>query len=438
MKKILIGWLFLVFVTANISKWYVDLGFRINYYVIVSLIWVTPAVLFLDCTRGGIPRGVRRLILFKAVMVATLLLNLPLVLMFSGVESWSLLFKGLTMEIINGLLIVVILLFLARLEAREREAVLGLYVAATAVCIGYCLVQAVGGYGLGVDVDSRISQYILLWSREVRTTENLFGLASVGATIRRLNGTASDPNLNGVILAIALPAILYQARRGHRLVWAAVVLACVGVILATFSNTAIPVMFLMLVIATLTGRRRNRWLSLGIIVLMFVGLVALAYYQREAVRETLEYRLNPDGTLTDHLGIAERAITLLRDHPWGIGMNNFAAYSEDLSTHNSYVRQLVELGLPGLLVMLAWLGYCLVVTVRLRTQLGWVAFSSVLALGISSMGHDLFNHFELQLAVNVLVGLACLDKEELGKNRRAQSPLIEPLRPAENLAAKRV
>lgn len=414
-RKLSVFGLFVVFLAMNISKWYIDAGFRISYYIPVMGLW-----LLLALHSPGLSRWVNRgpitlFITLKLLLVAGLFLHFACVAVMSDLRAPGLYAKGISVELINGGFIVALILFLTRIEFHERQTVLRMYVWAAVVTAGYSLAQAVLAYGFGLDFDAIVATYLPLWdSAPPSMRDDVFGLISRGGRAYfRLTGPTGDPNINGSLLALALPALMYSGISRNKIRVGLAALFVFTIILLTVSNTAIPLAILVLVAFAVYVRRGAGTLPRTVVAMLVVAGVVLVFQQGAVIQEVLRFKLASGGTASSHLEIGREAIRIWLQHPLGIGLNNFSVHSDYLSTHNSYLRILVELGPLALVAMVCWIAYCAFVCFRLKTHLGFSAGCSVIVLALASIGHDIFLRFEFQLPIYLLTTIAVLQKQDL-------------------------
>jgi hypothetical protein len=199
---------------------------------------------------------------------------------------------------------------------------------------------------------------------------DIFG-AIGGQSIYRVNALTGDPNHLGVMLDIpllALTPVYLRLPRRHRLKW----------------PLAGTLAFLLLVeIATLS---RSGWVGLGVgaVILAFpyrrfafsrqllyplgglaVLLLAVLVTHRHFFSTLLGQRFSTSGTSTQaHFAVYSFIGSVLHMHPLlGLGENNFAVYYQfitgkaNFGAHSYWVSVIVESGLLGLVVWIAFLRY---------------------------------------------------------------------------------
>lgn len=411
MKTLLVHLLFVLFLAANTSKWYGSFGLRLNYYVPVLLLWVVLALFHLSRRRLLVPREIRTLILLKLAFVASFVLTVPVVLLSGESELLETFVLGLIANGINVVGIIVCLLVVTQLKASERARVADLYLLAIGFCAAYTVAQALGAYMGGVDLDRIVGEALPLTSQEVTSIEEeVWG--TMGRRFYRFSGLTGDPNLNATTFLMALPVIYHQSLGRPKLPFAILGLTAIAIIVQSISNTVMPIMLLVLLLLTYRYRKASRaltWLTVAG-VLLVGGLV----WSRasDVITHIAIVKFGSYGTTSAHIRIATDALRLWTEHPFGVGLNGFAVYSPDFSTHNSYLQNLVELGPVGLLVSVATVLYALRVSISARSGFGFVALLVVGGLALSAVGHDVLRRFELELVAYLWVGFAVMERRE--------------------------
>ena len=195
-----------------------------------------------------------------------------------------------------------------------------------------------------------------------------------GQSIFRVNALTGDPNHFGVMLIVpllALTPVYLRLPREHRLkLWLAVVLAFLLLVdIATFSRSGAVGLIagaLVLVFPYRRFLRSKQFLyPLGVLVVVLLGVL----YTRSHFFETfLRQRVSTSGRSTSaHFAVYSFIGDVLHMHPLlGLGNNNFSVYYQfvtgksNYGAHSYWVAVIVESGLLGLIVWIAFLRYVFV------------------------------------------------------------------------------
>jgi putative inorganic carbon (hco3(-)) transporter len=191
--------------------------------------------------------------------------------------------------------------------------------------------------------------------------------------VRLASGPVGDPNDYAFLLASALPLALYRmADRRRRLLAGVASVAIVLAVLASFSRGAILGLAVAGAWALLRGRVRLRG---AVVAAIALTLIAVLGYQTQdgRVEEAFEGKTAvADSNVESRLTFWRVAVQQFESSPVvGVGPGNYSVrYPEHelpyvtpgrldlgVTTHNTYLNVLAELGLPGLLFFLAFLAH---------------------------------------------------------------------------------
>ena len=424
MRRTQIVLLFLTFVAAFVSKWFLDIGFwgmriRIGYYAPLLFALVVLAVIQIGRQGLKVPRPLVTLIVWKGLLLFAAALTLPAVITESrlGVGVVS---KAMVYETVNAAGIAAVLLLASRWSPRERSQVVRLYLVAVGIAALYTAAQAVAYYGAGgLDLDEIVTQYLPFWSRDTPSiNEDVWGAFNI--RFYRFTGLTGDPNVNATMFLLALPIMYVVMEERFDIRIAALLAASLAIIGQSLSNSVIALAPAVLLALTWMHRRRAKG-TVAFVLVLVVGLIAYVWQtQREILLSALTWKLNPTGTFGDHMRISREAIELWLEHPLGLGPNAFAVYSDDLNAHNTFLQVLVEYGPVGLIAVIGGTVSLLLACVRSRTTLGTGVALSLLALSASAFGHNVFTRIEFQLPLYTLGAIAIMEGRDLALARARQ------------------
>ena len=208
---------------------------------------------------------------------------------------------------------------------------------------------------------------------------NIYG-AIEGASVFRPNALTGDPNHLGIELVIPLLVLtpLYlRLERGHRLkLPLAVVLAFLLLVeLATLSRSGLLGLGAGLLVLAVPYRRKLLSLDLllplaGVAAALAVVLAARWEFFEQVLRSRID--TSAQGTST-HFDVYGFIPDVLVSNPlFGLGLNNFSVYYEfvtgrtNFGPHSFYVATLVETGIIGTALFVAFLVYVFKRLKRLR------------------------------------------------------------------------
>ncbi len=209
-----------------------------------------------------------------------------------------------------------------------------------------------------------------------------------------------------LILSLPLALGLWGGARrlGPRLGWTVVIAACaLGLALAA-SKGAMVSLLLMAPVALIGAGREGRGMRIGLFAVL--GVTA-GLFVTGPLRQVLDYRLGVaalDYSMSERVALYRLAWGSFLRHPLtGLGINNFSVASNplhglDTVPHNLELGFLAELGAPGLVLALVWVGTLLLTAWRLHGLAPGPA-ERALALGVRTawLGFAAHNQVESTL-----------------------------------------
>jgi hypothetical protein len=311
-----------------------------------------------------LPRTEIALALFFAAFVAVYLVA------YFNLETSAdrdLFVKGMAKFAVHFAFLLTAVAHLARRSARFYWQTLGWFVGGIAVNAAYGLLELAYAETTGAELDQVVLEP---FTGEVTGGIGFFGAVS-GAAVYRVNALTLDPNHLAIMLIVPLLILLplyVRLERGSplRVPLAALVGFLFVVELATLSRSGLAGLAVGLLVLAVPYRRfilTPRFLvPLGAVALVLAVIVA----QRTAFWETVfnaRTSFSGGGTRV-HLDFYELLPPALETNPlFGRGLNTFSAYFEFLTgranwgPHSYYVAILIETGLVGTAVFLAFLVY---------------------------------------------------------------------------------
>jgi O-antigen ligase len=223
----------------------------------------------------------------------------------------------------------------------------------------------------------------------------IYALASPGrfeADFGRLESAALDPNELAAVLVPAFgfcvfAAIGLKSRPGLRLAAVAIGLISALTILLTVSRGGLIALVVLLVAAVLVGGRWRPLLALTTISIAAAGLIYFAGFASPTAVSRLQSTTQGDERVVEgRYTIWQIAWRMAGANPiQGVGGGNFPVASrhyllqpgsaprsdlivnEAVVVHNTYLETLVELGVVGLGLFLALVGFCLASAIKAAT-----------------------------------------------------------------------
>jgi hypothetical protein len=272
--------------------------------------------------------------------------------------------KGITKWLVHFAFLVAAVWYLSGRSRVYYRRALGWFLAGIAVNGAYGLLQLAAARA-GANLDSLLVEPITGGASKI----NVYG-AVQGAAVYRPNALTGDPNHLGIMLIVPLLILapLYlRLGRGHslRLPLAGLLAFLLIAELATLSRSGLLGLGVGALVLALPYRRYLASWALGLILALVAVPVGYALYRRQDFFEAvIRSRLTGGKGTAAHLDVYSFVPDVLQSHPlFGLGYNNFSVYYEFVTgksnwgPHSYYVALLVEGGLVGTALFLAFLGY---------------------------------------------------------------------------------
>jgi hypothetical protein len=275
--------------------------------------------------------------------------------------------KGIGAWLAHALFLVCGVALLARGGRRLYLRTVRWFTAGIAISAAYGIFQLAAKVGAGVNLD-RIVVGALTFGHGHTTGINVYGQVGGTSNVYRINALSGDPNHLGVILCVPLLTLLpfYLAHPHGRRKIGGLLVFLLAVQVLTLSRSAalgdvVGLAMLLPWIRPILPRARTIAASLAGVA----ALAAVAYSTSHFVQSVVHSRLNVSGRGTlVHFQFYQLVPPALDPNPlFGMGFNTFAVFYQfvtgkaDFSPHSFWIATLVETGMAGLCVYLAWFAY---------------------------------------------------------------------------------
>jgi len=272
---------------------------------------------------------------------------------------------------------------------------------------------------------------------------NVFGTVSGSQNVYRINALTGDPNHLGVMLCVPLMMLLpyyLGNRKGRRRLGLLLLFMFIVQVLTLSRSAALGDIAGLIVLLPVLRRylpsARTIGVGLGSIAAGFAILYASSHFIRAVVAARTS--LNGGSTQT-HLQFYQLVPPALDPHPlFGMGFNTFAVFYQfvtgrtDFGPHSAWIAILVETGLVGMAVYLAYFGYLLASAAAIRqaddpdiSRLGHGLLAALVATAAANLFYltMTFDYF-FALALLAVAGAAMFGPVRVPA--RAPTPAVAP------------
>ena len=206
---------------------------------------------------------------------------------------------------------------------------------------------------------------------------NVFGTVSGSQNVYRINALTGDPNHLGVMLCVPLMMLLpyyLGDRKGRRRLGLLLLFMFIVQILTLSRSAALGDIAGLIVLLPALRRYLPSARTIGIGLGSIVAALAILYASSHFIRAVVAARTQLHGGSTQtHLQFYQLVPPALDPHPlFGMGFNTFAVFYQfvtgrtDFGPHSAWIAILVETGLVGMAVYLAYFGYLLASAAAIR------------------------------------------------------------------------
>jgi O-antigen ligase len=280
-----------------------------------------------------------------------------------ALAQWA---KGMVKFLLHFLFLVAGVVYVARRTERFYWATLSTFMLGIAANAVYGIVQLAAAEAADVNLDQSLLGPITGGASSI----NIYG-AIEGESVYRPNALTGDPNHLGIELVVpllVLTPIYLRLERGHRLrlPLALLLMFLLLIELATLSRSGLLGLGAGLLVLALPYRRKLRSAALLVPVAGVAALIlAVIASRREFFETVLRSRVSTEGAgASTHFEVYRFIPDVLSQNPlFGLGLNNFSVYYEfvtgrtNFGPHSFYVATIVETGIVGTVLFVAFLVY---------------------------------------------------------------------------------
>ena len=361
-ERIVTGLLFASLFVATFEKVHWNVAGQIGFNDIATILFL---IAYVATERRPLPRTSAIVLGFFAAFALVYLAGFWAIDTKQGLTQFA---KGMTKFGIHFAFLVAAIGYLAQRGERFFWRALGWFTVGFIANAVYGILQ-LGSQVTGHSLDNLVLNPLTGGAAKI----NIYGAIN-GQNIYRVNALTGDPNHLGVMLIVpllALTPVYLRLPRRHRLK-VPLALALVFLLLvdiATFSRSGGVGLIAGLLVLAVPYRRffrsRQFLVPLGALAVVLLGVL----YTRSHFFETfLRQRVSTQGSSANaHFAVYSFIGDVLHMHPLlGLGLNNFAVYYEfvtgksNYGAHSYWVAVVVESGLLGLVLWIAFLRYVFV------------------------------------------------------------------------------
>jgi O-antigen ligase len=363
-QPVLEGLFFATVFTVTFAKIQWNLGSDLSLSdVLTALFLIAFAVNRFERADSRLARCALTASLFFALFFLVYLVGFFNLATLQALDQWG---KGMVKFVLHFLFLVAGVALVVRRGERFFWLTLGVFFVGIAANAAYGVLQLLVAELAGANLDAAVLSPLTRGASSI----NVYG-AVEGRSVYRPNALTGDPNHLGIELIIPLLVLLplyLRLERGHRLRTPLMLLLMFLFVmeLATLSRSGLVGLACGTIVLALPYRRKLRtWQFLlplaGVLALVGVVVAARWAFFERVIRSRVSAS---GGGASTHFEVYGFVPDILSVHPlFGLGLNNFSVYYElvtgrdNFGPHSFYVALIVETGIVGTLLFVAFLWY---------------------------------------------------------------------------------
>jgi len=402
-----------------VSKWFVELGFRINFFEIFILIFISLCFIFCSSTISW-DKKVRLYLLYIWGFFAIAASSIVCILFIgSDQTAYNFYFKGIFQLFIYSIFLTFLVLVLTTTTEEVFNKIVDFYLFGVFLSIGYSFLQIILKIRYRIDIDAVVSDFIPFVNK-VNVSRYEYG------NFFRINGLAADPNIHASYCLSALPFMIVKYfNKGGKKYILGIGLILLSIILSMSISALIGVFVVFLFVIYFYLPRLKRVIFI-VIPILLVLLIFYFLYKTD-IDHFAAVKFSSKGTTSYHLSIAINSVKIFFKYPLGAGNNNFSiAYFKMFgikgwNPHNSWLTYLVEEGVIGfifksfLFILFFWMG------IKQKNESGRIFAITIAGLSFSALGYESLNLFYSQYWIAILYIALVRDSVSIRSLRLKQS-----------------
>jgi hypothetical protein len=413
MNKILLFFCIVISLLSAQLKWYLDLGFRFNFYELFILCFLLCFfVLALSNKIIHVPQQLRTFILFQwGLLILSIFSGCAILFNFQHQDSFFFYEKAVLQLLIYTTFFTCLIVYLSGIHLFKRELILKSYIWGVVISSIYGIAQIAAIIYYGIDLDVYIHSVVPFFQE----TASEFEVQAYG-DFYRLSGLPGDPNVHASYAMTALPFIFYYAFQRKQWVYAILSMVVILSMIFSISVSGIVASFITISVYIFLFRRKTILGNIMTILFVLTPIIIVLFLYEDQVYRFISVKLDPSGTGLDRYNIALQSIEIFAKYPFGIGFNSFSLAYEDMfriagyNPHNSWIAILVELGFIGLIYQLVFTIYIFISALKSNNDMAKLLVCSYTGICVASIGYSSLNLFFTQFVVTMLFSAFVCDQ----------------------------
>lgn len=404
MSKVLLLIAHIIAFCCAMIAWQFNFGIRIFIFDLLTVLFIVLSLIFYSVNRCPIflQKELKYFLLFLwGWILAIALSSINVIFSPVGKEAFTQYFKGGTENLVQAIFFSFFVIFLSNFTNNEqRYTLLKTFIWGVIASSIYEILQLSLFVLYNIDLGSLIWETISYNKALPVNTEPTWSVMG----LIRAGGFPDGPNAAATYVVTALPILLLSASRNRKFKNILFFIIALSGLLLTMSRTGmVSFGVAVLVLILLESKKPSTLLKILIIILIPIGIISYEWW--DYINEILAYRTHIDYS---RLSLYEHSLKLLKFNPLtGVGHNNFSVirmvagdeFIDEPNVHNGWLTILLELGIVGLLLEIAFLTFIVYVAYKRKSTLARAFMCTIIGLSFGALVNQVFDLFYMKFFI---------------------------------------
>jgi len=392
---------------APIDKFYFSIGFRINYFEILVVLFIFLSVvelLFYSTVKISLNKSVKSFLFLHWGWMVFVLMSLASFIYIDKTGNEIIYFiKGFFQLFVYVLFFSFVIFFISSIDKVKRVKLFDFFIFSITISSVYGLLQIYMIIYNGVDLDNMLIKIIPFAGREIFYSDLAVG------NFFRLTGLSGDPSVHASYSITAIVILLFQIFYEHRYVKIIYLFIIGFCFIFTMSGSGFSGLSSAILILVVINFTKINYKSVLIFILFLIPFFIFYFTEQDSVLHFINSKFESGGSTTSHLQVALDAIRIGLKYPiFGVGYNNFAYifklyYNyENFNSHNSFITFFVEEGFLGLFYKLFIIFFVCYNLYLKKNNFSKVVMAGYIGINIAALGYETNTIFLNQLILIIL------------------------------------
>lgn len=396
----------LVILFSPVNKFFLSIGFRIQYYEFFGILFIITIFLKRKSKILNFKLdAITFYIFYQWIFIFLIFLSLISFIYINKTKNeLAFFFKGLVLVLFSLTILTFLLSFLKSVKSETQKKVLDIFIFAIFLSSIYGILQIFLFIYFTIDLDNILSNTIPFTGNELDITDLALG------SFFRLTGFTSDPSVQAsfsILVIVLLNYYIFVLKKYNYIYLYIIILLS---FIMTMSGSGLIGLSSSLVIIFIGRLSKINGSKLILSFITSLPIILIFYFFKEDVLFFFNHKFEQGGTTKIHAEIAQNALNIGLKYPFfGVGFNNFSfTYQQfygdpNYNAHNSWLNYFVETGFFGFIYKLFNFLIIIFLILRKKSNFKFYFLGGIIGLNISTLGYETLNFFFNQSLILVML-----------------------------------